>query len=156
MKTTIITTVLITLSLLGFGQQTDSASSTKLHYIPDWILVEKDGLIGYITLSGEEIVKPKYEKIHPFGEYQEDWAMVEKDGYLGFISVDGKEIVKPKYDKIYPFGEYSEDWALVEKDGYWGFISLDGKEIVKPKYEIIVKDETLKGTIKDKVETITM
>jgi hypothetical protein len=148
MKKTILTLFVLMIAVLSFGQQTTDTTNSKINeYQPDWILVEKDGLLGFISYDGKEIVKTQYGKINRFGEYQADWALVEKDGYLGFINSEGKEIVKPKYDKIYPFGKYDEDWAMVEKDGFYGFISIEGKEIVKPIYESIIKEDKVEGII---------
>lgn len=108
---------------------------------PEWVQVQKDGLIGYIDESGNEIVPPVYTNIGVFGDYIEGWALVEKDGLLGFIDVTGEEIVPPKYNTIGQSGNIKKGWLLVSKDGYYGFINESGEEIVKPEYEE-VENET--------------
>ncbi len=102
-------------------------------------LIMENGLYGLKNINNNVIVKPKYDKIFKFGDYQFSWALVEKDGLYGFISINGSEIVKPKYDEICGFGDYLISWALVEKNGLYGFISINGSEIVKPKYDKIFK-----------------
>jgi len=102
-----------------------------------WELIEKEGLFGYVTLNGNEVVKPQYTKIYNFGDYHFGWALVEKDNLYGFIASNGLEIVKPQYNSICNFGEYQFGWALVEKDNLYGFIASNGSEIVKPQYNSI-------------------
>ncbi|WP_177179752.1 WG repeat-containing protein [Cyclobacterium xiamenense] len=50
--------------------------------------------------DGNVVIKPKYEKIYQFGEFQEDWALVEIGGLFGFVDKDGNEVVKPVYEKM--------------------------------------------------------
>lgn len=102
-------------------------------------LIMENGLYGLKDISNKVIVKPQYNKIFKFGDYQFSWALVERDGLYGFISINGSEIVKPKYDEICGFGDYQFSWALVEKNGLFGFISINGSEIVEPKYDKIFK-----------------
>jgi hypothetical protein len=102
-------------------------------------LIIENGLYGLIDISNKVIVKPLYDKIFKFGDYQFSWALVERDGLYGFISINGSEIVKPKYDEICGFGDYQFSWALVEKNGLYGFISINGSEIIEPKYDKIFK-----------------
>ena len=103
----------------------------------EWVQIQKNGLIGYIDESGNEIVPPVYTNIGVFGDYVEGWALVEKDGLLGFIDVTGEEIVPAKYDTIGQSGNIRKGWLLVSKDGYYGFIDESGEEIVKPEYEAV-------------------
>jgi hypothetical protein len=102
-------------------------------------LIMENGLYGLKNISDKVIVKPQYNRIYKFGDYQFNWALVEKDGLYGFISINGSEVVKPKYDAICEFGDYQFNWALVEKDGLYGFISINGNEVVNPKYDKIFK-----------------
>ncbi|NDI97869.1 WG repeat-containing protein [Flavobacterium sp. LaA7.5] len=104
---------------------------------PEWLQIQKDGLIGYIDESGKEIVPLVYNNIGTFGDYVEGWALVEKDGLLGFIDLLGEEIVPPQYDTIGHSGNVKKGWLLVSKDGLYGFIDEWGEEIVKPEYEAV-------------------
>jgi cytochrome oxidase Cu insertion factor (SCO1/SenC/PrrC family) len=92
--------VLLTVSLLTYGQNNYEKVSSYGEYQEKWALVEIGGLLGFIDQDGNEIVKPQYEKISQFGEYQEKWALVEIEGLLGFIDQEGNEIIKTKYEKI--------------------------------------------------------
>ena len=104
---------------------------------PDWLQVQKDGLMGYIDTSGNVIVPAVYNNIGAFGDYVDGCALVEKDGLLGFIALSGDEIVKPQYDTVGLPGALKEGWLLVSKDGFYGFVDETGVEIVKPEYEAI-------------------
>ncbi len=104
---------------------------------PEWLQIQKDGFIGYIDESGNEIVPPVYNNIGTFGDYVEGWALVEKEGLTGFIDLSGEEIVPPQYDMIGRSGELKEGWLLVSKDGLYGFIDETGEEVVKPEYEAV-------------------
>jgi hypothetical protein len=113
---------------LANGQETGGRKrQSKGPFPADWVLVEKGGYFGFISGTGKEIIKPQYNRIHPFDEFQRGWAMVEKDGFLGFISVEGREIIKPQYTKIYPFGEVNRGWAMVEVNGKFGLSRLMDK-----------------------------
>ncbi len=134
MKALSIISIFILISINSFSQSNDS-------YPDGWTMVTKDGYVGFIDDSGNEVVKPKYESIGKFGEYHEHWALVSIDAgtKLGFIDDNGNEIVKPKYDTIGRFGKYHEGWALVSVDvgTKYGFIDENGNEVVKPKFETI-------------------
>ena len=133
-------------------------NSKKVAVSNDTIAIEKVSISPSFfklqTIEGKEIVKPQYNKIELFGDFQEKWALVEIGKLSGFINHEGKETVRPIYDKIAPWGDYQEKWALVETGGLLGFIDIDGKEIVKPKYENIENEENLEGIIKGKRENL--
>ncbi len=122
------------LSTVSFGQNNIN-SETSADKNSEWSIIEKNGLKGIINTEGEIIVKPEYEKIAKFGDYQTEWALIQKDGLIGFINIEGEVIVKPEYEKIAKFGDYQTDWALIQKDGLVGFINIDGEVIVKPNLD---------------------
>ncbi len=41
-----------------------------------WALVQQDGLYGFIDVFGEEVVKPKNDKIDRFNKEANNWAKV--------------------------------------------------------------------------------
>ena len=62
------------------------------------ILVEKNGLAGYMTSRGKFIGEPTYTYARPFFE---GLAVVgEKDGKKGMIDRDGNYVVEPVFDEI--------------------------------------------------------
>ena len=86
---------------------------------------------GFVNLSGELVILPKYE--NAFG-FHEGRARVKENGKWGFIDTDGEEVVSPdEYEEAYSF---REGRALVKENGKWGFIDTDGDEVVSPdEYE---------------------
>jgi hypothetical protein len=55
--------VLLTVSLLTYGQNNYEKVSSYGEYQEKWALVEIEGLLGFIDQEGNEIIKTKYEKI---------------------------------------------------------------------------------------------
>jgi cytochrome oxidase Cu insertion factor (SCO1/SenC/PrrC family) len=55
--------VLLTVSLLTYGQNNYEKVSSYGEYQEKWALVEIGGLLGFIDQEGNEIIKTKYEKI---------------------------------------------------------------------------------------------
>lgn len=64
MKTKLIFTIIfLAISIISFGQELYDKTHPYGEYRKGWALVVKDGLYGFITSAGIEIVKPKYESI---------------------------------------------------------------------------------------------
>lgn len=150
---TLFLILILGFSLFSYGQEYTKIGSQG-DYRKNWVLIEKDGLLGFVDIKGIEIVKPQYDKISKFGDYRKNWALVKKRGLIGFINKDGIEIVNPKYDNVSKFGDYHKNWALVEKDSLFGFIDKNGFEIVRLKYDKIEDVNFIKGVQNLVLDTI--
>jgi hypothetical protein len=134
-------------SFLGFKSRVylkHSLNKTMYHDISlliynedQWAKVNKKGQKGFIDETGQEVVRPKYERIYQFGTYKADWAKVQKNGLFGFLDREGVEIVKAIYDEIFFYDVYRTGWAMVKRNGLYGFIDENGVEVVPVKYSKI-------------------
>ncbi len=70
MKNTILILVMLIVSNLTHGQNNYDKISEFGQYNGDWALVESNGLLGFIDREGNEVVKPKYDKIQNEGKLQ--------------------------------------------------------------------------------------
>lgn len=87
--------------------------------------VEKNGKMGYIDMTGEEIIKCKYDAIYPF---EDGKAKVEINGKFGFINELGEEIIEVKFDYIGPF---KNGRAVVRYNGKLDIIDEEGLVITE-------------------------
>ena len=55
--------VLLLVSYFVYGQNKYDKISEFGQYNVDWALVESSGLLGFIDREGNEVIKPKYDKI---------------------------------------------------------------------------------------------
>lgn len=114
------------------------------------------GKWGYISASGVQLIRPKYDTAMPF---QQGYAAVEKDGKWGFINPQGRTICKMQYQIV---RDFNLGFALVKKDGKWGAINTEGELVVPCQYDkegdlanvkqMVWKDKEgkTKGTVADK------
>ncbi len=90
---------------------------------------KKNGLWGYINISGEWVIKAQYFKAFPFTE---GLAAVKEYSKWGFIDKNGEWIITPHFEQAAPF---EEGLASVVLNGRWGFIDDSGQFIIEPTYE---------------------
>ena len=68
------------------------------------MLVESDGMKGFLDKEGNIIVPVKYAEIEKFDKVRKNWALVKyRKEKLGFIDKSGKEVIPAIYDNIEPF-----------------------------------------------------
>ncbi len=65
------------------------------------VVINQDGLYGYIDTTGKEVIPCQFEGAEEFGEY--DLAMVRINGKCGLVRKDGSFYTEPLYDYIWPF-----------------------------------------------------
>jgi hypothetical protein len=89
---------------------------------------------GFATEDKKIVIRPKYDKVWPFGE-DETATKVMLKGKYGMIDKRGKEVVRPIYDEIEWF---SESLLLVKFNNKYGLLNANNfKEVVKPVYDEI-------------------
>ncbi|MEM1135731.1 MAG: WG repeat-containing protein [Bacteroidota bacterium] len=93
------------------------------------ILVEKDGLYGFIDERGEEIISLKFEDAQSFNEGK---AAVKQKDLWGFIDKTGKFIISPTYEIATSF---SEDLAAVRNKFLWGYIDADNHLMIPCSFD---------------------
>lgn len=96
-------------------------------------IIRLKGFSGVIDVSGYYIVKPTYDKIHPFSEGR---AAVKDHQGFKVIDESGKELTAKAYFYI---GDYQEGRVVcAEKDenGHllYGYLNKRGKEVISPAY----------------------
>lgn len=86
----------------------------------DRIIVERDGMYGFMNTIGTAVVPCKYDSVEPFCD---GLSLVEKNGKYGYITPDGAETIPLQYDAAQTF---SKGLALVQKDGVYSSIDRYG------------------------------
>jgi len=84
--------------------------------------------VGFIDLSGEFKIGPRFEAALDFAE---DRAAILTHGGWGFIDRDGNVVVEPRYVQVRSF---REGLAAVELDEKWGFIDANGQVVIEPRF----------------------
>ena len=79
----------------------------------------RDGLWGFINLSGEVVLETKYDDVNSFSL---NYAPVCEDGKWGYIDISGNEVIEPKYTNAYCF--YVDGTAFVQEGEEWKIIKL--------------------------------
>lgn len=99
---------------------------------------KKDGKVGLIDFSGNQIVPAEYDKIYAMQGIQKS-IIIEKDGLCGLVNNSlGEIIIEPKYAEILSLGQTYENGYIVKNtDSYYGIITTDKKEILECKYDKI-------------------
>ncbi|MEF3302486.1 WG repeat-containing protein [Paenibacillus sp. GYB003] len=136
-------------------------------YVKEVLKVKKKGMYGLISRTGEEIVKPQYEKIEPVEVYVTEGASTHADniytvgfvkvklnGKYGLLDLSGKKILEPQNDDIYVYpnsvGNNKRFMVKVKLNGIYGLFDTTGKEIVAPRYsEIGFYSDGLAPVLKD-------
>ena len=90
-----------------------------MSYSDGILLLEKDGLYGYLTNTGAWILQPEVTDAKPF---LEGVAVVQQDGKYGAINTAGEYVLPCKYDYISNVSSgtvvaYSEQdgWEIYQK-----------------------------------------
>ena len=89
-------------------------------------------LYGMLSVTGEVVIKPKYEYLDIFSE--EGLARFEDHGIWGFVNEQGEEAIPAQYEDAKNF---SEGLAAVKVDGLYGFIDVSGQMVIEPHLENI-------------------
>lgn len=104
------------------------------NFLPVW----QSDKCGFLSLEGEVILPPTYDKDKSNVKYPADYQFrngfmkVLKNGKYGFINSEAKEVISCKYDDA---RDFSEGRAAVKIDGLWGFIDEQGKVVVEAGYK---------------------
>jgi WG containing repeat len=115
------------------------------------VVSTQDGF-GYIDITGNEVIAPKFKSVHNFSE---GLAEVTSGDKWGFIDTRGEFVISPKYDGCIPnlaskslFDDntcayhesrlgFSNGIALVFLNGKAGLIDKKGDELLPCAYECI-------------------
>ncbi len=90
---------------------------------------KKDGLWGFIDISGDWAIKPQFFKAMPF---HEGLAAVRELNRWGYVNMDGEWVIEPEYEMA---SSFEEGLAGVVYQNRWGFINRDGQVIIPFKFE---------------------
>ena len=91
----------------------------------DWVMVNKSGMCGIMSLYGKEVIPAIYKTIQ-FGE--SNFAIVEKNSRFGVYNMQSNsEIISPDFDGIEIIDENLIKYKL---NGFWGVMTLNGREII--------------------------
>lgn len=71
-------------------------NQVSYEFSDDIILVEKDGLYGYVDNFGHYLVEPCFEDAYDFCG---DVAVVKKNGLYGYIDRCGNYVIEPCFDR---------------------------------------------------------
>ena len=116
---------------------------------------EKDGKYGLLDMSGEEVVKPKYDEISSLGYKQGEILVKEEDKY-GILDSQGNTIIRTIFDSIQSDQYYTEQDGY-EKSGYivcetteegyrYGYYDYEGSKVLDNEYNEIVRIAEVSGT----------
>lgn len=102
------------------------------------LLASLDGKYGYLDMTGEWVIEPKYEDAQPFSE---GLAAVCLNGKYGYIDHSGNEVVPCIYERAQSFSEglgavkldNGEEWA-------WQFINPDGSVVFQFEHRCFLTD----------------
>jgi hypothetical protein len=106
--------------------------------LPVWI--KRGEKYGFMDISGNEIIKPEYELVHPFDFIADDkiLAAVVLNGVAGFIDQTGNTVIPfmydPDLDNKYNYRFYS-GFANVKQQGKWGVIDIKNNVIIPFRYD---------------------
>lgn len=87
------------------------------------------GTFGFIGITGEVAIKPRYEWAYQFSE---GLAAVEVNGKWGYINKEDHFVIEPQFEGAYDF---SEGLAGIQINGKYGYIDREGKTIIEPKFD---------------------
>jgi hypothetical protein len=97
--------------------------------------VEKKGKVGYIDMTGTEIIECVYDAIYPF---EKGVAKVEKVGKFGMINESGEILIEALYDYI---GPPSPDGVmLLSRQGRRGIVKVTGNTPDNVEYIVDIRD----------------
>jgi len=104
----------------------------KPHIIPLWdkrylMMGTGQGKYGFITSSGEEIIKIQYDYVKSF--YNGLAYVYKKDVGAGYINPQGDIVIPLKYNPYGLYSNFKTNYVLVKtKQNQLGFINRDGVE----------------------------
>lgn len=108
------------------GKEIVSVEKAELSFIGNYIEVEADEEMYYLTADGKKVDNKTV--------YLENQIYASKEnGKWGFVDLKDNVIVDYQYDGITEVNQYG--FAGVKKDGKWGVINKDGEVILEPTYE---------------------
>lgn len=110
----------------------------------DLIEAEKDGLRGFFTRTGKEVVPISYESRSIWKEGA--LAVRGKDKKISFYKKDGSLISGAAYDQV---SDFENGMAIVKRGATYGYLALDGRE-VKPVYQEVRFFEDGLAAVKEK------
>ena len=79
--------------------------------------VNDKGKVGFVDLSGNEVVACQYESAAPF---EDGVSIVSKSKKYGLVSSQGTVLAKPQYDEITPWGNHT---FLIKKGKKYGTVA---------------------------------
>ncbi|MBR2204210.1 MAG: WG repeat-containing protein [Prevotella sp.] len=97
------------------------------------IKVNEKGKVGFADLSGNEVIKCKYESAQPF---RDGIAIVCNSGKYGIIDTRGKEVLPTKYTQI---TDWTKDLFLLKDDKEMGLANHSGTIVLEVKYSYLSK-----------------
>ncbi len=86
--------------------------------------VKKNGKIGYVTKTGEELIKPQYDDGLTFND---GYTAVKNESKWLFLDSTGKAITEAIYDDAMSF---KNGFASVAKNNLYGFINIKGVLVI--------------------------
>ena len=111
-------------------------------YVDDGLGAKKP-LYGYINVSGDWAIRPKFERAEFF--FSEGLACVKFNGLWGYVDVRGEFAIEPKYARAENFKDGTAVvWTWTAEEGKQGycvhFIDRKGKTILVAKKDYIPID----------------
>ncbi len=98
---------------------TETFDDAKAFSNGEYGAVMRDGLWGFVNLSGEVVLETKYDEAKSFSL---NLAPVSEDGRWGYIDISGNEVIEPQYTNAYCF--YLDGTAFVQEGEEWKTINL--------------------------------
>lgn len=99
-------------------------------YSDGYIMILKNGKIGYINEDGEETIKPSYEAGFLFKKNKK-FIQLKKDGEWFLLDKNNKNEKYIDYDDL---GEFENGYMVVEKNMKFGYIDENGEEKIPLNY----------------------
>ena len=129
--------------------------SETAEYERNVLKYEKNGKYGLLDMTGEEVVKPKYDEISSLG-YKQGEILVKENNKYGVLDSQGNIIIRPIYDSIQSDQYYTEQDGY-EKSGYivcetteegyrYGYYDYEGSKVLENEYNEIVRIAEVSGT----------
>ncbi len=108
----------------------DESSSIEDIYFSDY--EAPDEKWGYMDMSGETVIKPKYDDVR---DMKSNITAANLNGRWGYIDQSGKTVIDFIYKQVLDFNE-EEDRAVVQDfSNNWILIDVDNKIIVSLEYQ---------------------
>ncbi|MDB1145360.1 MAG: WG repeat-containing protein [Alcaligenaceae bacterium] len=141
---TLLLSIFLLISHVGYAQNEAvymDYDRVSLHSLreSDLIRVEKDGKIGWIDRSGNQVIPPIYSHMYYFDEA--GLAIAEKEGKVGLIDTKGEVRMPFRYDEMKPLkNPHTYQVRLGEK---WGVIQYDTSvtTVLPLEYEDIKEED---------------